>query len=675
MCNMAYASMVTLLLFTAGVQGSEPTHVRVHDLAVSDTAEVAELAKVGSFEFVGPDSASLSVPCDATLNNVSITPDAGVVPLYEPCLMNTNTVIWRNVSLADVTSFSAVMGGSGVGGKWRTPQFIGNNTTNASGEITVQYQYKNGPLYMIAVTYIQSGVNVIAKVYRNVYQYNKELGDKFNGYGTLRTLTNTVDGAYLAICKLGCTLRDSADQTAVKTFTLSNSDADEASYEMSSVYEDSLMKTNAIVWTDTDLSKVTGFSAQMAGDATGIAWKNVSAYCFKTNSNGAITCQFQYVKPPAANNILYSAEVVFQQFGADVYACITRCVRQYYKELGTDLSQIGSPVAVANVPTSSAIALRNITGVWERPYRYEYGTTYSQCLTNVATTVWRDVRLSDVTGFSARMGGTQTDSKWVIANSYNQKTNATTGAITCQFQWRDGYTRCAIVEFSQVGNDVAAKVTRTCYKYDPLGADLTWYGTDVPCVDAVGGTGIALRDVSCKRLRRVPHTVTFNGFDPNDTPELVLNDIDLLLAGTKRGDAIMPQEVRRRGAVKAGYVTVTNACVIAADGGLVTETDGTICFDITSAVDRFPSITASCVSLSPGTDIVIASDGLFPEAFDRLAQKLIIGGMLAPDALQNISLAFAGELKDRCKGVLSVDEDGDVAVKVRKIRGFVISVR
>ena len=58
-----------------------------------------------------------------------------------------------------------------------------------------------------------------------------------------------------------------------------------------------------------------------------------------------------------------------------------------------------------------------------------------------------------------------------------------------------------------------------------------------------------------------------------------------------------------------------------------------------------------------------------------MPQKLIIGGMLAPDALQNISLAFAGELKDRCKGVLSVDEDGDVAVTVRKIRGFVISVR
>ena len=666
--------MLSVHLFAADIP-SAPDHVRVHDLTVSDAAEVAELAKTGSFEFVGPDSASLSVPCDATLNNVSITPDAGVVPLYEPCLMNTNTVIWRNVSLADVTSFSAVIGGSAVGGKWRTPQFIGNNTTNASGTVTVQYQYKTGSyLEMIAVAYSQSNADVIARVSRNVYKYNKELGYAFSD-GSQRTLTNTVDGANLAICQLGCTLRDSADQRAVKTFTLSNSDANRSSYETVSVYEDSLMKTNVIVWKDTDLSKVTGFSAQMAGDIFGTEWKDVSAYCFKTNSNGAITCQFQYVKPPAANNILYSAEVVFQQFGADVYACITRCVRQYYKELGTDLSQIGSSVAVAEIPTSSAIALRNITGVWERPYRYEYGTTYPQCLTNVATTVWRDVRLSDVTGFSARMGGTRTGSKWVVANSYNQKTNATTGAITCQFQWRDGYTRCAIVEFSQSGNDVSAKVTRTCYQYDPLGTDLAGIGTVVPCVDAVGGTGIALRDVSCKRLRRVPHTVTFNGFDPNDTPELVLNDIDLLLAGTKRGDAIMPQEVRRRGAVKAGYITVTNACVIAADGGLVTETDGTICFDITSAVDRFPSITASRVSLSPDTDIVMASDSLLPEAFDRVPQKLIIGGMLAPDALQNISLSFAGELKERCKGVLSVDEDGDVAVTVRKIRGFVISVR
>ena len=674
-CAGVLLFVVAMLPATAADIPSAPDHVRVHDLTVSDAAEVAELAKTGSFEFVGPDSASLSVPCDATLNNVSITPDAGVVPLYEPCLMNTNTVIWRNVSLADVTSFSAVIGGSAVGGKWRTPQFIGNNTTNASGTITVQYQYKTGSyLEMIAVAYSQSNADVIARVSRNVYKYNKALGYTFSD-GSQRTLTNMVDGVHLAICQLGCTLRDSADQRAVKTFTLSNSDANESSYETVSVYEDSLMKTNVIVWKDTDLAKVTGFSAQMAGDIFGTAWKDVSAYCFKTNSSGAITCQFQYVKPPAEKNILYSVQVVFQQFGADVYACITRCVRQYYKELGTDLSQIGSAVAVAEIPTSSAIALRNITGVWERPYRYEYATTYPQCLTNVVTTVWRDVRLSDVTGFSARMGGTQTQNKWVIANSYNQKTNATTGAITCQFQWRDGYTRCAIVEFSQEGNDVAAKVTRTCYQYDPLGTDLAGIGTVVPCIDTVDGTGIALRDVSCKRLRRVPHTVTFNGFDPNDTPELVLNDIDLLLAGTKRGDAIMPQDVRRRGAVKAGYITVTNACAIAADGGLVTETDGTICFDITSAVDRFPSITASRVSLSPGTDIVMASDSLLPEVFDRVPQKLIIGGKLAPDALQNISLAFAGELEDRCKGVLFVDEDGDVAVKVRKIRGFVISVR
>ena len=125
----------TMLPATAADIPSAPDHVRVHDLSVPDAAKAAELAKTGSFEFIGPDTASLSVPCDIALNNVVIAPDAGVVPLYEPCLMNTNAVIWRNVSLADVTSFSAVMGGSGVGGKWRTPQFIGNNTTNASGEM------------------------------------------------------------------------------------------------------------------------------------------------------------------------------------------------------------------------------------------------------------------------------------------------------------------------------------------------------------------------------------------------------------------------------------------------------------------------------------------------------------------------------------------------------------
>ena len=673
---LKWVSVAALVPFVlVGDQTSDQTHIRARDICVSDAAGALELENADSLEFTGPDSASLTVPCDVSLNSVSIEPDHRVDTFYGQCLMTTNTLIWKNVSLEDVTSFSASMGGSGVGSQWRKPQFVGNSTTNSNGDITVQFQYKNGPLYMIAVTYSQSGEDVVAKVSRSLYQYNYNLGGTFSGIGSARTLTNTVDGAHLAICELGCTLRETANQMAVNKFTVSNSDPDESSYETESVYGTCLMTTNAVVWKNTDLSKVTGFSAQMAGRALGTTWVDVSAYCFKTNSDGSISCQFQYVKPPTDKNILYSATVLFRQFGADVYGRITRFVYQYYKEVGTDLSSVGSSATVTDTPGASAMALRNITGTWQRPYRYEYEETNPNCLTNIPATVWKDVRLADVTAFTARIGGSQAGSEWRTAASYNQKTNATTGAVTCQFQIHTGKNICAIVQFLQIGDDVEAKVTRTCYQYDPLGTDLSEKGQAVACVDTVDGTGIALKDVSCTRLRRVPHTVTFNGFDPNDTPVVRLEDIDILLSGAEQGDAIMPRSVRCRGAVKAGYVTITNACEITADGGLVTLPDSTLCFDMTAMSTDIPSLAVSRAGISSGTSILLYSDTVLPEALDGDSRTLLAGGGLSQDVLQNLSLSFAGALKGRCRGELSVDENGDLSVIVRKIRGTVISVR
>lgn len=666
---LAICCIVATMAAEVDARAAEQTGMRVHDLVVSDSAEAAGLAAVDSIEFIGPDTASLTVPCDATLNNVSIAPDSGVTTLYEPCLMDTNTLIWENVSLKDVTSFSAVMGGSGVGGVWRTPQFVGNNTTNAAGDITVQFQYKNGrPLYMIAVTYSQSGADVVANVSKSVYQYDKSLGVTFSGFGTARTLTNTVNGNHLAICKLGCTLRDSADQVAVKTFELSNSDADESSYETTSTYDGCLMTTNTLVWRDTDLSKVTDFSAQMAG-ATGMAWNEVLPYCFETNSSGVISCQFQRV----ADSKLYSAFVSFQQDGSDVYARITRSVYQYYKALGTDLTGVGSSVSVSSTPSSSSLSLRMVVGKWNRPYRHWYGTRFPHCVTNVPTTVWQDVRLADVVKFSAWLGGSMAGSAWHVAGSYNQTTNANAGTITCQFQWYDGYTRCAIVEFKQVGDDVEARVTRTCYQYDPLGTDLSSKGTKVSCVDTVGGTGLAVRDLSCVRLRRTPHVVAFNGFDPNDTPELVLNDIDVLLAAGSRGASIMPQVVRRRGTVRAGCVAVTNSCVIASCGGLATLPGGVLRFVVTEG--GVPTVTTAHADLSAGTSVVLASDLEFPDSLEGQPLKLVIGCGLGQDVLQNLALSFAGMLEGRYRGALSVDGDGDLVVTVRERRGSVMLIR
>ena len=119
----------------------------------------------------------------------------------------------------------------------------------------------------------------------------------------------------------------------------------------------------------------------------------------------------------------------------------------YVVETATDLSYVGEPFAV---PDNAPVTLRK-------------GIFYPKDgPKNVSEVVWRNVQLTDVTSFSARMraGGTT----WVVPEVFNVKTN-TDGSVECQFQ-RDGtQIYCFVMKFQQSGTDVTACILKAKRAY------------------------------------------------------------------------------------------------------------------------------------------------------------------------------------------------------------------
>ena len=654
--------------------------LQVQELVVDD-ADTAMGLSGETVEFVNTDAsvgaqsveASLSTAFDLSISNVTALSDTGVTTLYEPCLMTTNAVIWKNVALADITAFTAEMGGTGVGGTWRTPGFIGNAVTN-NGTISVQFQYKNGPLYLVVVAFSQEGNDVAAKVTRHVYQYDRAYGADFSGYGTARTLGDTVNGAQLAIRRLGCALSPAAPRVPVKKLTISNADSTSV-YQDTRLYTNCLTTSSVLLWPNTDLSRVTAVSAKIGGSKAGKKWQDAGAYHFKAASDydKAMECQFQYKNGPT-----YMVRVYFYQSGADVYARVNRA-RYQYDPLGTDLSNKGTDYLsyLTDTVDGEGISICDIGCTLEVPSEYEesFGERYGECLSKEWTTIWRNRLLSEIDGFSARMGGSNVGSAWRPTITYFVK-RAADGSMSCQFQSRKcgasaGSTPCnaVFVSFRQSGADIEAKVTRCGYQYDFLGKDLTGLGGNYDCAAAVDGSGLAISDIGATRRVRVPHTVTVGGFDLGSAAAR-LTDINLTLAGSAGNAAVLPDEMSGRGKVVVSNAVVSADCRITCENGLLVPADGTLTFDCSSPA--VPKVEAAKAVFEAGARIVISSSVKVSGLESDTSLKLVSGCELAADAADKLVCDLAGKLEGFYNADLTVDDDGDLAVRISRKNGFMI---
>lgn len=677
MRNLIFITFVSAVVTFSAFAG-----LQVQELAVEDADTAAGLASE-AVEFVNKDpsvaaesvESSLSTAFDLSISNVTAEADTGVTTLYGPCLMKTNAVIWKNVSLADVTAFTAEMGGTGVGSTWRTPGFIGNAVTN-NGTISVQFQYKNGPLYLVVVAFSQEGNDVAAKVTRHVYQYDQEYGADFSGYGSARTLGDTVNGAELAIRRLGCALSPAAPRVPVKKLTISNADSASV-YQEERLYTNCLMTSSVLLWPNTDLSRVVSMSARIGGSVAGKKWKAAGAYHLKTAGyEGSKECQFQYENGPT-----YMVRVYFYQSGADVYAKVNRA-RYQYDPLGTDLSINGTDYLskLTNTVDGTGISICDIGCTLEVPSEHEEGffERYSGFLTNEWTTIWEDRSLSEIDGFSARMGGSRVGSTYLPTMTYFVK-RAADGSMSCQFQSRAvgesaGSAPCygVFVSFRQNGDDIEAKVTRTMFQYAFIGSNLTGIGSNLACADSISGSGLAISDIGATRIVRVPHTVTVGGLDLGSVGAR-LTDINLTLAGKDGNAAVLPGEISGRGKVVSDNAVVSADSRITCENGLVVPTGGSLTFDCSSGA--VPKVAAAKAVFGSGARIVLASSVKVSGLESEAPVKLVSGCALSAGAAEEMVCELAGRLGEFYNASLTVDDDGDLAARIGKKNGFMIQLR
>ena len=120
-------------------------------------------------------------------------------------------------------------------------------------------------------------------------------------------------------------------------------------------------------------------------------------------------------------------------------------------------------------------------------------------LSGQSPVVWKNVKLSDVCGFTAKMGGSGLGGAWQDAHVHNVKTNATSGAVTAQFQYSNGgFLYMVEVKFAQQGADVEATPLRCKYQWGKeYGFNFSTAGTDRTLTDTVSGDDVSITKIAC----------------------------------------------------------------------------------------------------------------------------------------------------------------------------------
>ncbi len=212
--------------------------------------------------------------------------------------------------------------------------------------------------------------------------------------------------------------------------------------------------SNVKIWPNTDLADVFGVRA---GCAYGYSWNNSFCSPFVwANAGNTASVQFQL----SDNTYTKESEVIFTQSGNDVVAKVQawRYVQSY--QLGVDWHTWPGTINVTSyVP-------ENI-----RPVCYN-----SVPITKAFQPVWKNVRLSEVTGCAGFMTGTA-QRHLNKANGYFWAYDAATDTATVQMQFTDGgeFSKVVKLTLKQEGNLVLAKADAAGYgplaDY-PLGSDM-----------------------------------------------------------------------------------------------------------------------------------------------------------------------------------------------------------
>ena len=269
--------------------------------------------------------------------------------------------------------------------------------------------------------------------------------------------------------------------------------------DSSRYYSGVIGTSDTLLWRDTQLADVIGFTARNTGASFPGDFPMVPF--FYANDGQTASCQFQLFDTQYAKCVC----VTFTQKGPHVYARTTKaCYIEQKAGLGHNCnnpmtinkkSVNFTNMTIATSPTASGY---NVFHVY--PILKSSGMVFSESVIGTGTPgtlVWKNVKLKDV--ISASATGTGGSAMNGSPGCHFWTNNGQTA--TCQFQGYDNtYTKHVAVTFTQVGNDVYARGTFASYDNgNTVGNDMTksYYR------QSTVATTTTMRDYGLMKLRPV----------------------------------------------------------------------------------------------------------------------------------------------------------------------------
>ena len=621
---------------------------------------------------------------------------------------NVDEVIWRNVKLTDIESFTGRIGhGSGESYNWKDANCYHVVTNETSGYVECQLQIEaESYIHGFVMQYRQDGDDVKARIAKARHAYKtgaQVLGCDLNYVGADSKVTNTLyvaTDSVRAIADLGFVLREDAEASAAPTGIVLASTDESSSDEETYRYMPYLMSDNVTLCRNLHICDIVGISGEISfyGISNG-KWTPVGGYCL-TNMGSYVQCNLVW----RGSQRRVGANIRFYQNVSDVEVRAAWAGHSYDDKAADEpfgSGVIGVELGVTNETNTGKIAIRNLK-VNFRPTARIVGD-FEPCIMKEDgwVKIWPGVNLSDIAFGPALMGGYSANSTWNVVSNYLRTT--TTYANQSYYQWyKASNSELYSIRFlmQQQVDDVYAKIASARYTSGKhLGDDPGTGNYQTAVTNTVDGKSssmnrtVAICHMTADLPARKRHTVTVgDDFDPGFSP-IRLDSMKLALAPSANYSLSFGSVVHGCGVIGvsgAGAVTLaadlsgtvgldvdSGTAVIDASrtvGGLVNVAPGATLKFMLANGSR-PALSAMAFSVEPGASVVLSADTIVTDVpDDGETFKLVTGCNYVDYALDGVICGTAGGLAG-CTAKLLVDEDGDIAAFLRPKRGLMLLVK
>lgn len=620
---------------------------------------------------------------------------------------NVETVVFRNVRLGDIASFSAKFGvNRGNSGdtnrkcpayRWEDALVVTNNATADSIEVQFHHRRLTSACGTNArFLFRQTGDDVAATLKNFTYFYiqtGQIPGESWIG-GV--TLTNLVDSIYAVgdqskledsghcVGYLGCTLKDGVHEAELPDEIVFRSTAGEPA-PVTVTYAPYLSNDFVVIAKNLYATNLVSAHATLTGGIINGEYLR-EASCL-TNDTKLLEKVFIIQRNTGIRRI--GATVRVAQSNEYVLAKIQQAYHQYDGATKTENDPLGNycygaaggALTTVTSPNDAGVALRDLSFTFAGEDALVSSSTAP--LSHQHQLVWPGVRLSEVEIGPALMGGSANNGIWQRTYGYFTA-NLVDGEVQQTYYQRStGRALWTLrTEFQQQDDGVYASVVslRWTSTYDPPpswvdGINGNYQLVLTNAVDAAkteeGNNTVALSELTAKRRRYATHTATLtDGAQTGEVPVRLI-DMDLALAPPEGQMATLPQAVSGDGRVIVASGTTLVSAARSLDVPVEVASGATLAFAATD--EGLTTLSAPEVVLADGAHLALHADRRIAGMTATEAKSFTLPAPVGATAGMPIALLGTGFTDCKVRSVTVAD--GLLTVSVGRKTGGMIIVR